>query len=66
MKRKDVEQLAGAGTAELQSRLKDAETKLRELVAARQAAKLKNVHAVSALRKDIARIQTFLNRNHGE
>ena len=62
MKRKDIEQLAGGTVNELEARLKDARHKLHDLRLGQAVGKLKNAHEVTALRKDIARILTFINQ----
>jgi len=64
MKRKDIEQLATATADELRSRLDDMRKRLHSLMFERSVGKLKNLHEIHGLRKDIARALTFLAMKH--
>lgn len=64
MKRKEVQELKTKPKAELQKMLKDARERLRSLRFDLEAGKVKNVAELRKIKKDIARILTFLNLNH--
>ena len=61
MKRKDIQQLANATKKELETRVAETRTKLRDLRFEKAVNKVKNAHELTALRKDIARMLTFIN-----
>lgn len=63
MKKKEIEQLKNMAKAELESKVKESRTRLATLISDKDAGKLKNAHAVTMLRKDIARMLTFMNQN---
>lgn len=61
MKRKEIQELKAKTMGELEALLRDSRRKLRDMQFDLSAGKVKNVSAIRALRKDIARISTFLN-----
>jgi large subunit ribosomal protein L29 len=61
MRRKEIQELRTKPRAELQKMLKEARERLRALRFDLEAGKVKNVAELRKLRKDIARILTFLN-----
>jgi ribosomal protein L29 len=61
MKRKDIQQLATATKKELETRVAESRAKLRDLRFDKAVNKIKNVHELTTLRKDIARMLTFIN-----
>ena len=61
MKRKDIQQLATATQKELETRVAETRAKLRDLRFEKAVGKVKNAHELTVLRKDIARMLTFIN-----
>jgi len=61
MKRKEVKDLKSKPIAELAKILGDNQKRLRELRFDLAAGKVKNVAEIRTIRKDIARIMTFIN-----
>lgn len=62
MKRNDISELKNKPKEELMKMLNDVRTKLREANFDLEAGKLKNVKSLKVLKKDIARILTFINQ----
>ena len=61
MKRKEVEELKNKPLAELEKMLKDGRSRLRVLKFDLKAGKVKDVAELRSLRKDLARVLTFMN-----
>jgi large subunit ribosomal protein L29 len=61
MKRKDIQQLRNATPKELETRVAETRAKLRDLRFEKAVGKIKNAHELTVLKKDIARMLTFLN-----
>ncbi len=60
MKRKDIENLKTRSADELRKTAKEQQDKLWDMQKELREGKLKNVHAVKTLKRDIARALTFL------
>ena len=63
MKKKDLEQLKNRPMPELQKQLKEWKDKLWQMRVDLVAGKVKNVREIRAVRKDIARLLTFIKAN---
>lgn len=65
MKRKEIQELKNKPVGELHKLLKESQEKLRILKFDLAAGKVKDLREIRSLRKDIARIQTFITiSNH--
>lgn len=65
MKRREVQELKNKPAGELHKLLRESREKLRILKFDLAAGKVKDLRELRSLRKDIARIQTFINiSNH--
>lgn len=62
MKRKEFEELRNKPLAELQNLLKESRLRLRNLKFDLLAGKVKKIQEIKELKKDIARIMTFINQ----
>lgn len=63
MKKQEVKELKNKPVAELQKFLGESRERLRTLRHNLAAGKVKNVKELRALKKDIARLLTFINAN---
>ncbi len=63
MKRKEIEELKNKPGAELEKMLKDGRSRLRVLKFDLKAGKVKDVAELRRLKKDIARVLTFMKIN---
>jgi ribosomal protein L29 len=63
MKKKEIQEVKIKPKAELQKMLKEARERLRSLRFDLEAGKVKNAAELRKLKKDIARIMTFLNHD---
>lgn len=66
MKKKSIQELKNKPKAELLKLLKEARERLRSLRFDLEAGKVKNVAELRKLKKDIARLLTFLNLNKND
>lgn len=64
MKKREIQELKTKPTAELAKLLKDGRERLRVLKFDLAAGKVKDVRELRDLRKDLARILTFVNLNN--
>lgn len=62
MKKSDIKDLKNKPKEELMKMLAETKNKIREAAFDLEAGKLKNVNSLTALKKDVARILTFLNQ----
>jgi ribosomal protein L29 len=65
MKKKDVQELKNKPVVELERLVKESKDRLRTLRFDLAAGKVKNVNELHQTRKKIARMETFINQNHG-
>ena len=66
MKKREIQELKNKPVLELRKLLGDSREKLRLLKFDLAAGKVKDIQEIRSLRKDIARIQTFINNDQGE
>ena len=66
MKRREIQELKNKPVPELHKLLGESRDKLRFLKFDLAAGKVKDIQEIRSLRKDIARIQTFINNDHGK
>ncbi|MCL4437600.1 50S ribosomal protein L29 [Patescibacteria group bacterium] len=61
MKRREIQELKNRASSELEKMLREKDENLRKLKYDLVAGKLKKVSSIKELKKDIARIKTFIN-----
>jgi ribosomal protein L29 len=66
MKKKDLQELKNKPVVELSRLMRDGSEKLRALRFDLAAGKVKNVNELRALRKNIARMQTFIREGKND
>lgn len=66
MKRKEIQELKNKPVLELHKLLGEGREKLRLLKFDLAAGKVKDIQEIRSLRKDIARIQTFISNDNGK
>lgn len=65
MKSKEIQELKGKPKVELEKMLRDSRTDLRKALFDLEAGKLQNVRTIKALRKQTARLLTFIKQSNG-
>ena len=63
MKRRDIEELKTKPAAELEKLLRESRERLRVMKFDLAAGKVKNINEIQMLRKNVARISTFLEQS---
>lgn len=66
MKAREIKELKARPSAELEKLVKESNERLRALRLDLAAGKVKNVQELRALRKDVARMRTFLRARRSE
>jgi len=66
MKKREIQELKNKPVPELHKLLRESREKLRLLKFDLAAGKVKDIREIRSLRKDIARIQTFISNDYGE
>jgi len=66
MKKKEIQELKDKPKAELQKMLHEAKADLRKAMFDLEAGKLQNVRAPRGIRKQIARLSTFMNNENAK